>query len=139
METDKKSFTLGEIAELPRLTSQINKKYEYMITSRYICIREESEGKRGILLKVLGKTPRKYITMQGGKPFCKDDKYEGFNSDTYYSFRFPTMKELQTVLDILKKDPSLLKIFVINLFLVEINFTLKFQNLWQLVLIILRC
>lgn len=111
METDKKNFTLGEIADLPWLTSQINKKYEYMITSRYICIREESEGQRGILLKVLGKTPRKYITMQGGKPFCKDDKYEGFNSDTYYSFRFPSMKELQTVLDILKKDPSLLKIF----------------------------
>ena len=49
--------------------------------------------------------------MQGGKPFCKDDKYEGFNSDTYYSFRFPSMKELQIVLDILKKDQNLLKIF----------------------------
>lgn len=65
MESDKKDWTLGEVALLPRQTSQINKKYEYLITSRYICIRETSEGQRGILLKVLGKTAREDIIMQG--------------------------------------------------------------------------
>ena len=111
MESDKKDWTLGEVALLPRQTSQINKKYEYLITSRYICIRETSEGQRGILLKVLGKTAREDIIMQGGKPFCKDDKFEGLYSNTYYSFRFPSVKELKEVLDIFKKDGNLLEIF----------------------------
>ena len=47
------------------------------MASRYICIREATAGQRGILLKVLGKTTRENIIMRGGKPFCKDDKYEG--------------------------------------------------------------
>ena len=112
MELDKKDFTLGEIVSLPRQTSQINKKHEYLITSQYICIREATDGhQRGILLKVLGKAARKHIMMQGGKLFCKDDKYEGLYSDTYYSFRFPSVEELKEVLDILKKDETLLKIF----------------------------
>lgn len=111
MDSDKKNFTLGEIVHLPRQTSKINKNCEYLITSRYICIREASENQRGILLKVLGKTARKDIMMQGGKPFCKDDKFEGFYFDTYYSFRFPSANELKDVLDILKKDETLLEKF----------------------------
>ena len=78
MESDKKNFTLGEVVLLPRKTSQINKRYEYLMMSRYICIREASENQRGILLRVLGKTARQNIIMQGGKPFCKDDKYEAY-------------------------------------------------------------
>ena len=77
--------------------------------SRYICIREATEDQRGILLKVLGETARKNIMMQGGKPFCKDGKYEGLYSNTYYSFRFPSVKELKEVLDILKWNEVLLK------------------------------
>ena len=111
MESDKKNWTLGEIEHLPRLTSQINKKYEYLMTSRYICIREASESQRGILLKILGETARKHIMMQGGKPFCKDDKYQGLYSSTYYSFRFPSVNELKEVLDILKRDKALLEKF----------------------------
>ncbi len=111
MESDKKNWTLGEVALLSRQTSQINKKYEYLMTSRYICIREATEGQRGILLKVLGKTAREDIIMQGGRPFCKDDKFEGLYSDTYYSFRFPSVEELKEVLDILKSDEALLKVF----------------------------
>ena len=111
MESDKKNWTLGEVVLLPRQTSKINKKYEYLMASRYICIREATAGQRGILLKVLGKTARKHIMIQGGKPFCKDDKFEGLYSSTYYSFRFPSVKELKEVLDILKKDETLLEIF----------------------------
>lgn len=111
MESDKKNWKLGEVVLLPRQTSKINKKYEYQMTSRYICIREASEGQRGILLKVLGETARKHIMIQGGKPFCKDDKFEGLYSSTYYSFRFPSVKELKEVLEILKKDENLLEIF----------------------------
>lgn len=111
MESDKKDWTLGEVALLPRLTSPINKKYEYLMTSRYICIREATEEQRGILVKVLGKTTREDIMMQGGEPFCKDDKFEGLYSNIYYSFRFPTVKEVEEVLDILNKDEKLLEIF----------------------------
>ena len=114
MELDKKNFTLGEIVHLPRHTTQINKKYEYLMASRYICIRETTEGQHGILLKVLGKTARKNIFMQGGKPVCKDDKYEGLYTNTYFSYRFPSTTELKEVLDILKKDESLLEIFKKN-------------------------
>ena len=110
-ESDKKNWTLGEVVLLPRKTTQINKKYEYLMASRYICIREATAGQRGILLKVLGKTTRENIIMQGGKPFCKDSKYQGLYSDTYFSYRFPSVEELKEVLDILKKDESLLEIF----------------------------
>lgn len=85
MESDKKNFTLGEVVLLPKKTSQINQKYEYLMGSQYICIRETTAGQRGILLKVLGETARKDIFMQGGKPFCKDRKFEGLYSDTYLS------------------------------------------------------
>ena len=63
MESDKKNWKLGEVVLLPRQTSKINKKYDYLMTSRYICIREASEGQRGILLKVLGETARKHIMI----------------------------------------------------------------------------
>ena len=70
MESDKKNWKLGEVVLLPRKTTQINKKYEYLMASRYICIREATEGQRGILLRVLDKIARKNIIMRGGKPFC---------------------------------------------------------------------
>jgi hypothetical protein len=111
MQSDMKNWSLGEIVFLPRQTSKINKKYEYLMESRYICIRETTEGQRGILLKVLGETARKNIMMQSGKPFCKDEKNEDINSNTYYSFRFPSANELKDVLDILKKDETLLDKF----------------------------
>lgn len=110
-ESDNKNWKLGEVVLLPRKTTQSNKKYEYLMASRYICIREATAGQRGILLKVLGKTTRENIIMQGGQPFCKDEKYEGLYSDTYFSYRFPPVKELKEVLDILKKDESLVEIF----------------------------
>ena len=123
MESDKKNFTLGEVVLLPRKTSQINKKYEYLMASRYICIREASEGQRGILLRVLGKPARKNIIMRGGKPFCKDDKYEGLYTNTYFSYRFPSTNELKEVLDILKKDESLLEIFKKNNMSIKLDST----------------
>lgn len=111
MKSDIKNWKLGEVVLMPRKATQINKKCEYLMASQYICIREATENQRGILLRVLDKTARKNIIMQGGKPFCKDDKFEGFYSDTYSSYRFPSAEELKEVLDILKKDESLLEIF----------------------------
>ena len=122
-ESDNKNWKLGEVVVLPRKTTQSNKKYEYLMASRYICIREATAGQRGILLKVLGKTTRENIIMQGGQPFCKDEKYEGLYSDTYFSYRFPSMKELKEVLDILKKDESLLEIFKINNMSIKLDST----------------
>ena len=111
MQSDRKNWSLGEVVLLPRQTSKINKKYEYLMESRYICIREATEGQRGILLKVLGETARKNIMLQGGKPFCKDEKDVDINSNTYYSFRFPSANELKEVLEILEKDKALLEKF----------------------------
>ena len=50
--------------------------YKRLIASRYICIREESEGKPGILLKVLGKATKDDMLIVSGEPFCKDDADE---------------------------------------------------------------
>ena len=115
MTSDKNKWTLGEIVNLPRKSSQFKssglKSYEHLVGSRYICIREASDTTPGILLKVLGKIPREPILMEGGEPFCKDDKNEGFASDTYYGYRFPSMKEVKEVLPILCNAPELVEKF----------------------------
>lgn len=115
MTSDGKKWTLGETVNLPRKTSHFKsgglKSYEYLVGSRYICIREATDDTQGILLKVLGKIPREHILMEGGEPFCKDDKNEGFASDTYYGYRFPSMKEVKEVLPILRNAPELVEKF----------------------------
>lgn len=111
MESNKNNWALGEYVHVPRQTIQINKEYEYMVGSRYICIREATNEKPGILLKVLGKAAREDILIKDGKPFCKDDFHEGFYFDTYYSFRFPSVDEVKEVLDIIRDDLFLLEKF----------------------------
>lgn len=115
MESNKNCWTLGEIATLPRMEKPIKTSgltaYERYIGSRYICIREESDGQRGILMKVLGKVYYDQIKMVGGEPFSKDDRDEDFVGRRYFSYPFPNSIELKEVLDILRGNDGLLRKF----------------------------
>lgn len=115
MEKNEYNWRLGELVRLPRTTTLIKKgsmkSYERLIGSRYICIRESSEGQRGILLKVLGKVSREHINMIDGEPFCKDDKVEHFIGASYFSYQFPTLEELKEVLNILRDNKTLIRQF----------------------------
>ena len=115
MTSNEKNWTLGETVILPRKSKKCKdsgmKSYEYIVGSRYICIREADDMHSGILLKVMGKIPREPIMMVAGEPFCKDDKNEGFTDDTYYSHRFPSMDEVKEALDILRSNPELVDKF----------------------------
>ena len=59
MKSNENTWRLGETVTLPRTEKKIKNNgsvsYEQLIGSRYICVREEAEGRRGILVKVLGK------------------------------------------------------------------------------------
>ena len=114
MEPKENKWKLGELVALPRTNTQIKEgrtSYEQMVGSRYICIREASDGEQGILLKVIGKLPQYQIKVVAGEPFCKDDKLEGFDGDAYYSYRFPTTDEVKEVLGILRENKELLDVF----------------------------
>ena len=111
MNDTKNKWRLGDIVNVPRKSSEIEsgmKSYEYFVSSRYVCIREEDGDQSGILIKVLGKISSDYIMIKGGEPFCKDDKEEGFRYDIYYSYRFPTVDELKEVLNIIRNDQRLI-------------------------------
>ena len=115
METNTKSWEVGEMVVLPRTTRQVKsssfKSYERIIGSRYICIREATEGHYGILLKVLGRTPADFVKIVSGAPFCKDDSMELFEGVCYFSYPFPALSDLKEVIDILSDNPSLLQKF----------------------------
>ena len=99
---------------LPRTTEIIKKgvtSYGHLHMSRYVCVREATEGQRGILVKVLGKFSREHIKIVDGKPFCLDDHDDLFESSNYLSFPFPSTAELQEVLDIINDNPDLLQSF----------------------------
>lgn len=115
MEQAENSWKKGELVNFP-WESNIFKKsgstiYKHFYSSRFICIREEDEGHRGILLKVLGRTSPRDILMVGGEPFCKDERDDRLNGKTYSSFRFPTSEEVIEALGILRNDPELLQTF----------------------------
>ena len=111
MVKDEIQWRVGEIVTLSRevadLTNGSHIGYKRLIGSRYICIREESEGQRGILMKVLGKATKGEMMIVGGEPFCKDDADELFNGVQYLSYPFPTVQEVKEALSILQKDESL--------------------------------
>ena len=115
MDSDKKNWTLGEIATLPKQERSLKQNgptaYVQYITSRYICIREATDGQRGILVKVLGKAYRDQVGIVNGEPFSKDDHDELFAGHRYYSFPFPSAKDVKEVLDIIKDDKGLLQKF----------------------------
>ena len=114
MEPKRTEWHIGELVTLPRTNTQIKEgrtSYEQMVGSRYICIREASDGKQGVLLKVLGKLPQYQIKVIAGEPFCKDDKLDGFEGNVYYSYQFPTTDEVKEVLGILRENKELLDVF----------------------------
>ena len=115
MESTVNSWHLGEIVTLPRKEKLLKKSgsmvYERLIGSRYVCVREASEGQRGILVKVLGKIPSDYIMTVGGQPFSKDDHEDLFTGMRYFSYPFPAVKDVQEVLEILRSNHSLIQIF----------------------------
>lgn len=115
MDSNDKKWSLGELVHLPRTTRFLENKnfksYENFIGSRYICIREATEGQYGILLKVLGRTPAEFIKMVCGSPFCKDDSMELFEGICYFSYSFPTLAQVKEVLEVLRNNPDLLPKF----------------------------
>ena len=115
MESTENSWRLGEIVTLPRTEKLLKKSgstvYERIIGSRYVCVREASEGQRGILVKVLGKFPPEHIMTVGGQLFSKDDREELFAGMRYFSYPFPAVKDVEEVLEILRSNPSIVQIF----------------------------
>jgi hypothetical protein len=115
MDSTGNSWSLGEIVILPRSQKLVKTSgstvYERLIGSRYVCVREASEGQRGILVKVLGKMPPEHITTVCGNPFSKDDREELFEGVRYFSYPFPAVKDVQEVLGILRSNPGLIQIF----------------------------
>ena len=112
MESDKKNWILGETATLTKQERSLKQSgstaYVQYITSRYICIREATDGQRGILVKVLGKAYSDQVGIVNDEPFSKDDHDELFAGHRYYSFPFPSAKDVKEVLDIIKDNQGLL-------------------------------
>lgn len=109
LKTD--NWRLGELVS-PKWNYELIKKdgqksYAYYAVSSYICVREATDGQCGILLKVLGKTSKKYIMFVNGKPFCKDEREDLFKGMRYYSYPFPTASALKEVLEIVGSDEVL--------------------------------
>ena len=105
MTSNENNWTLGEVANLPRMDKMLKDgttAYMQFIASRYICIREATDGQRGILVKVLGKSYSDQIKTIDGKPFGFDDRAELFSCDSFYSYPFPSANEVHEVLDILR-------------------------------------
>ena len=115
MESNEHNWSLGEIATLQKMEKLLKKSgstaYVHYISSRYICIREATDKQRGILVKVLGKPYGDQVGMVNGKPFCKDDHYELFDSHRYYSFPFPSARDVKEALDIIRENQDLLQKF----------------------------
>ena len=111
METTENNWALGEQVNLPREEKLLKKSgttsYLRYIASRYICIREATDGHRGILMKVLGKTSGERIMMVNGEPFCKEDHEELFVGKRYFSYSFPRATEVMEALDIIRFDQDL--------------------------------
>ena len=115
MATTENNWSLGEKVTLRRqerlLKGSDSKSYLRYIGSRYICIREATDGQRGILMKVLGKASSDKIMMVNGEPFGKDDRDEQFFGIRYLSYTFPTSSQVMEALDILRDNLGLLTKF----------------------------
>ena len=115
MNTTGNNWTLGEMANLKREEKGLKKgstqSYIRYIASRYICIREATEGQQGILMKVLGKAYGDNVGIVNGEPFCKDDREELYSGVNYFSYPFPTASQVIEALNILKNNQTLLQKF----------------------------
>ena len=107
-ETTKTEWKAGEVVTISqntKLWKRSDKKlYSNIASENYVCVREATKGQRGILVKGLGKVRRERIILVNGKPFLKDEREELFVGKHYYSYPFPTVKELKEVLDIVRSD-----------------------------------
>lgn len=115
MSTETVNWQLGELVTLPTEKRLLKKTgvvvYEHIVGARYICVREDSENERGILVKALGRVASEYIRMVGGKPFCVDKKDELFEGDYYYGYPIPALGDVKEVLEIMHDNPSLVSRF----------------------------
>ena len=88
MDSNKNNWTLGEVITLKRMLRTLKESgstsYAQYISSRYICIREDHDGQ---------------------------NHEELFAGHRYCSYPFPSVKEVQEVLDIIRDDKSLLQKF----------------------------
>ncbi|MCR5270499.1 MAG: hypothetical protein K6D91_05725 [Prevotella sp.] len=75
-----------------------------------MCIREESNTERGILLKVLGKTTPKHIKICNGEPYSQDDIDQQFYNTIYFSYPYPSKEETDEVNSILRNNPKLINL-----------------------------
>ena len=118
IKPNENSWRLGELVSLSwneELMKKSGKKsYAYYAVSRYICIREATDGQSGILVKVLGRTPREHIILVNGEPFCKDEGEDLLKGRRYFSYPFPTVNELKKVLNIVRSDMDLQQQFIDN-------------------------
>ena len=107
------NWKLGEIAHLPSRKTRLKKSgstlYDLHIGSRYICVREATPGQRGILVKILGKYKPERITTVSGQSFCKDNREKLFKGKRYLSYPFPTVMDVQKVIEILQCNPTLIQ------------------------------
>ena len=115
MKQSEKNWKVGEVVNLPKREKQLKKSgittYTRFVTSRYVCIREATEGQRGILVKVLGKCFADDLMIVSGHPFCKDDRDELLEGVRYLSFPFPQTRDVQEVIDIVRENPDLINAF----------------------------
>ena len=88
-----------------------NNSYERMIGSNYICIREATDGRYGILLRVLDKARSSSIKLVRGQPFFLDECTGLFEGYSFSSYSSPSLAELKEVLAILRSNQSLLDRF----------------------------
>ena len=116
--SNEANWRLGELVNLSWNYKEIkmsgDKTYAYYTESHYVCVREATDGQRGILVKGLGKIQRERVMLVNGEPFCKDEREELFMGKRYFSLPFPTADELKEVLDIVRFDMKIQQILIDN-------------------------
>ncbi len=112
MISKEHNWKIGETVILPRTETLLKKEgtktYERIVGSQYICVREETERQRGILVKLLEKTSKEQIMFVNGEPFCEDEQEGNSDSKRYLGYPFPTSKGLIEVLEIISQNQGLM-------------------------------
>lgn len=112
MEPMTTNWKTGEIVTLQLSDKTLQKDettiYKEFVSLRYVCIREASNDKRGILVKVLGKIPAMNLEIVGDTPFVKDDVKQHLYDTYYYSFPFPKAIEIEEALSIIRHHQELI-------------------------------
>jgi hypothetical protein len=107
----KKDWRVGQLVILGESTTLLKesgtKSYSSIVGSQYVCIREATDGQRGILVKGLGKIQREHVMLVNGEPFCKDERVDLFMGKRYIGYPFPTADELKEVLNIVRPDMNI--------------------------------